>query len=166
MNTTSSNRLLAFSLFFLAHWFFGNLYEEIVLAPNQLTNSYEALKSWQGYFTITNQIYYYVPFTQIAVFVVCFLYLKSSNEKEKRLLKKASIFGLLSIIITALIVTQLNLKLFFGDIEKYKEQIYNLSVIWLIGNALRLYLVGNTLYYTFKTYHLRQSIRPEGNNYR
>lgn len=150
------NRLLVFSLFFLAHWFFGNLYEEIVLAPNQLTNSYEALKSWQGYFTITNQIYYYVPFTQIAVFVICFLYLKSSNETEKYLLKKASIFGLLSIAITAIIVTQLNLKLFFGDIEKYKEQIYNLSVIWLIGNAIRLYLVGSSLYYIFKTYIRRK----------
>ncbi|MBW7676688.1 hypothetical protein [Chryseobacterium chendengshani] len=150
MQAKTFNHLLGFSLFFLAHWFFGNLYEEIVLAPNQLANSYEALKSWQGYFTVTNQIYYYVPLTQIAVFVVCFLYVKSSNTKEKCLLKKASIFGLLSILITALIVTQLNLKLFFGDIEKYKEQIYNLSVIWLIGNAIRLYLVGTCLYLTFK----------------
>lgn len=156
MKVKTFNRLLGFSLFFLAHWFFGNLYEEIVLAPNQLTNSYEALKSWQGYFTITNQIYYYVPFTQIAVFVICFLYLKSNNETEKLLLKKASVFGLLSIAITAIIVTQLNLKLFFGDIEKYKEQIYNLSVIWLVGNAIRLYLVGTCLYLTFKTYILRQ----------
>ncbi len=109
MQGKTYNALLTFSLFFLAHWFFGNLYEEIVLAPNQLTNSYQALKNWQGYFTITNQIYYYVPFTQIAVVIVCFLYVNSSNKTEKLLLKKASIFGLLSILITALIVTQLNL---------------------------------------------------------
>lgn len=155
------NRLLAFSLFFLAHWFFGNLYEQIVLAPNQLTNSYEALKNWQGYFTISNQIYYYVPFTQIAVFVVCYLYLKTNDDKEKALLKKAGIFGLLSIAITVLIVTQLNLKLFFGDLERYKEQVFNLSIIWLIGNAVRLYFIGNALYYTFKTYLMRQSSRLE-----
>jgi hypothetical protein len=164
MKNKMFNRLLAFSLFFLAHWFFGNLYEEIVLAPNQLTNAYEALKSWQGYFTITNQIYYYVPFTQIAVFVICFLYFKSDNKIEKALLKKASIYGLLSIAITVLIVTQLNLKLFFGDVDKYKQEIFSLSVIWLIGNAIRLYLVGNSLYFTFKTYILRQNSNAENNN--
>ncbi len=165
MTNKSLNRLYAFSLFFLAQWFFGNLYEEIVLAPNQLTNAYEALKNWQGYFTITNQIYYYVPFTQAAVFAVFFLYLKSSNEEEKRLLKKASIFGLLSIFMTVLIVTRLNLKLFFGDIEKYKEEIFSLSVLWLIGNAIRLYLVGSSLYFTFKTYLLLQNSMAERNRF-
>ena len=145
-------RFYFFSLFFLAHWFFGNLYEEIVLAPNQLANTYEALKSWQGYFTITNQIYYYVPFTQLAVCVVCYLYFKTSNASEKNLLKKASVFGVLAIIITALIVTQLNLKLFFGDIDKYKPEIFHLSVIWLIGNAVRIYLVGSCFYFTYRAY--------------
>lgn len=165
MQIKTFNRLLVFSLFFLAQWFFGNLYEEIVLAPNQLTNSYEALKNWQSYFTITNQIYYYVPFTQIAVFVVCYLYFRTTNQPEKQLLKKASIFGLLSLIMTMYIVTQLNLKLFFGDIEKYKSEIYSLSVMWLIGNAIRLYLVGSSLYFTFKTYLLRQTHDVEKNNY-
>lgn len=157
MQIKTFNRLLVFSLFFLAHWFFGNLYEEIVLAPNQLTNTYEALKNWQGYFTVTNQIYYYVPFTQIAVFVVCYLYFHTDDKAEKRLLKKASILGLLSIVLTVVIVTQLNLKLFFGDIDKYKSKIYFLSVIWLVGNALRLYLVGSSFYFTFKVYLLRET---------
>jgi hypothetical protein len=166
MKNATFNKLLIFSLFFMAHWFFGNFYEEIVLAPNQLTNSYEALKNWQGYFTITNQIYYYVPFTQLAVFVICYLYFKTKDNTEKILLKKASIFGLLSIAITVIIITQLNLKLFFGDLEKYKSQVYTLSVVWLIGNGIRLYLVGSTLYYTFKTYLLRQTSIAATNNYR
>jgi hypothetical protein len=160
MKNTTFNKLLIFSLFFMAHWFFGNLYEEIVLAPNLLTNSYGALKNWQGYFTITNQIYYYVPFTQIAVFIVCYLYFKTNDKTEKIFLKKASIFGLLSIALTSIIVTQLNIKLFFGDLDKYKKQVFTLSVIWLIGNAIRLYLVGSSLYYIFKTYILR-IIKPE-----
>lgn len=164
MQNKTFDRLLAFSLFFLAHWFFGNLYEEIVLAPNQLTNSYEALKSWQGYFTITNQIYYYVPFTQTAVFVVCYLYFQAKNPTEKSLLKKASIFGLLSITLTAVIVTQLNLKLFFGNIDEYKEEIFSLSVIWLIGNAIRIYFVGSSLYFTFRIYIIRHTLIPENKN--
>jgi len=165
MQRKTFNTLLIFSLFFLAHWFFGNLYEQIVLAPNQLTNSYEALKNWQGYFTVSNQIYYYVPFTQMAVFVVCYLYIRTKDNRQKALLKKASIFGLLSILITVFIVTQLNLKLFFGDLDKYKEQVYNLSVIWLLGNGIRLYLVGSSLYYTFRVYLLRQTFIVESKKY-
>jgi hypothetical protein len=152
MQRNTFNRLLTFSFFFMAYWFFGNLYEQIVLAPNQLTNSFDALLCWQNYFTVTNQIYYYVPFTQLAVVVLCFLYFKENDIRRKTFLKKASIFGLLAIAITIIIVTQLNLKLFFGDIEKYKEELFTLTVIWMIGNTIRLYLVGTSLYYLFKTY--------------
>jgi len=84
MESKTSNRLLVFSLLFLAHWFFGNLYEEIVLAPNQLTNTYESLKYWRQYFTISNPIYYYVPFTPIAVIAVCYLYFVAKNDIEKK----------------------------------------------------------------------------------
>jgi small-conductance mechanosensitive channel len=157
MQQQTYNRLLGFSLFFLAHWFFGNLYEEIVLAPNQLMNTFQALKSWHSYFTYTNQIHYYVPFTQLAVVVLCILYFKSHQEVEKALLKRASLFGVSAIVLTILIITQLNLKLFFGDLEQHKQEIRTLSIIWFIGNALRLYLVGSALYYTLKLYVSRQS---------
>jgi hypothetical protein len=157
MGSKTFNRLLIFSLFFLAHWFFGNLYEEIVVAPNQLTNTYESLKHWRQYFIISNPIYYYVPFTQIAVIAVCYLYFVAKNDIEKKLLKKAGIFGLLAIAISIVIVTQLNLKLFFGDIEKYKSEVFSLSVTWLIANGIRLYFVGSSLYYTFRAYLLRQA---------
>jgi hypothetical protein len=159
MQNKTFNRILGFSLFFLAHWFFGNLYEEIVLAPNQLTSSYKALLAWQGYFTITNQIYYYVPFTQLAVVGVCFLYFKTSNAKEKGRLRKAGIYGIGAIIVTALIVTQLNLKLFFGDLDRHKENLYLLSVVWLFGNAIRIVLIGFSLFNTLEVFIFRRTQR-------
>ncbi|GAB3898835.1 DUF1772 domain-containing protein [Larkinella knui] len=165
MQDKTFDRLVAFALFFMAHWFFGNLYEEIVLAPNQLTDSYEALKGWQNYFKITNQIYYYVPFTQLAVVATTVLYFKSTGEKQKNLLKKAVITGWIAIFLTILIVTQLNLKLFFGDLEKYQHKLFTLSVIWLIGNAIRLYFVGASLFYVLKTYSLRQSLYADKTKY-
>lgn len=154
MKRSFFSKLLLFALFFLAYWFFGNLYEEIVLAPNNITNSYDALVCWQDFFQVTNQIHYYVPFTQIAVFVVWFLYFKSTNKELRRQLKKASLFGLASIAITVYMVTQLNLKLFFGDLEAYKEQLYLLSIIWIIVNFIRICLVGAALYFVFKSYIL------------
>jgi len=159
MNARTFDRILLFSLFFLAYWFFGNLYEEIVLAPNQLTDTLDALVCWQNYFTITNQIHYYVPFTQLAVVGICVLYFKSDHAHEKALLKKAALFGLFSILITVVIVTQLNLKIFFGDLHRYLNDLLTLAWLWLIGNAVRLYLVGSSLYYTFKTYSSRLTRR-------
>ena len=157
MNTKTTDRLLLFSIFFLALWFFGNLYEEILIAPNHVLNSYEKLQHWQHYFTEINQIAYYVPFTQLAVLGICVLYFKSGDSTEKKYLRRAAIFGLAGIALTAVIVTQLNLKLYIGgQLDTYKNQLQQLSVLWLAGNALRLYLVGNALYSVLQTYLLRR----------
>jgi len=156
MQYKTLNKLLIFSLFFMALWFFGDLYEEFVLTPNQLTDSYEKLRHWQRFFTVTNPMFFYVPFTQFAVIIICILYFKVSDIKQKQLLKKAGVFGVLAMITTVVIVTQINLKTFFGDLDKYKDQLFFLSVVWLIGNAIRLYFVGSSLYYIFKTYILLQ----------
>jgi hypothetical protein len=136
--------------FFYAQWFFGNLYEQIVIAPNHLTDSYEAIQKWKGFFKISNPIFFYVPFTQLAVVICCLLYSKSPHPDEKKLLGKACVFAILAVMLTIVIVTQLNLKLFFGEIEKYKDQYFRLSVFWLIGNGIRLFLVGSALYFVTK----------------
>lgn len=152
MNKSIFSKLLLFSLFFLGHWFYGNLYEQVVLAPNNLVNSYETLVCWQNFFQVTNQIHYYVPFTQLAVVVVCFLYFKSTDTQIKKLLKLGMLFGLASIAITVYIVSQLNLKLFFGDLETVREEVYQLSIIWLLANLIRICMVGTSLYFVFRAY--------------
>jgi CRP-like cAMP-binding protein len=39
-----------------------------------------------------------------------------------------------------------------GDLDKIKDEVYHLSVIWIILNGIRIYLVGATWVYTFKSY--------------
>jgi hypothetical protein len=158
MKPKAFNLLLVFALFFIAYWFFGNLYEQIVMIPNQLVDSYETMKAYQAYFKVSNPIFYFVPLTQLAVIVTWILHFRAIDENQKRLLKKASIFGLLSLLLTAIIVTQINLKLFSADLELIKDQLYTLSLWWLIGNAVRIYLVGSTLYYLLKVYVLRRAM--------
>ncbi len=138
----------------LAQWFFGNLYEEVVLAPNGLVNSYAQLKCWHGYFVVTNPIYYYVPFTQFAVGIVWYLYFTQKSREIKKRLFRASLLGLLALALTAVIITQLNLKVFFGDLDPIRDQLYGLSLTWMIANGVRLVLVGATLGYAFKSYLL------------
>jgi hypothetical protein len=138
----------------LAQWFFGNLYEQIVLVPNSLVSSYAQHRCWQAYFVVTNPIYYYVPFTQLAVCLVWYLCFTQKHPEIKKLLYRASLYGLLALALTAVIVTQLNLKVFFGNLDLIKDQLYQLSLIWMIANGVRLVLVGATLGYTFKSYLL------------
>jgi hypothetical protein len=145
--------LLQFSVFFLALWFFGNLYEEILLAPNHVRNSYQKLSYWHQYFTDINQIYYYVPFTQISVFVLFFLLLKTKEQQIKSHLKSSSITGGCGLVVTAVIVLNLNFKLYIGNnLDLYKGDLQMLSILWLIGNAIRLALVGAALLHAIKAY--------------
>jgi hypothetical protein len=137
--------------------FFGNLYEEIVLIPNQLVNPVEALTCWQSYFSITDQVYYFVPCMLIAVIGTCALFSRSRERVERSFLKRATVFSMIATGLTIIIVNEINEKLFYGDIVKIKEQLKLLSILWLVGNAIRLYLVGTAMYYLFKTIVYRKS---------
>lgn len=157
MQNKTFDRLLFFALIFLAYWFFGNLYEEIVLVPNHLINSFEVLTAYHQYFVLSEPTYYFVPLTQTAVLVVFLLYWKSGDGEQKGLLRKAAVFGLLSLVITAIIVTQINAKLFAANVTHYQDILFDLSVMWLVGNLVRMFLVGGCLYFVWKTYILRQT---------
>jgi hypothetical protein len=148
------NNLLLFSLFGIAMWFFGNLYEGIVITPNLLKDSIQKLHDWQDFFVISNPIFFYIPLAPLATFIIIFLYLRTSVAKLilKKHLKVATIFVLLAFALGIFIVTQINLNLFFGDLKKYTEIVYKISLLWNILNAVRITFLSITLYHTFKAY--------------
>lgn len=157
MEEKTFDKLLVISFFFMAYWFFGNLYEEIVLIPNQLVNPVEALTCWQSYFSITDQVYYFVPCMLIAVIGTCILFFRSKERVQRSFLKRAMIFSMIGTGLTIILVNEVNERLFYGDIEKFKGDLRLLVVLWLTGNAIRLYLVGTSMYYLFKTIVYRKS---------
>jgi hypothetical protein len=158
MTAKNFNRILLFSLFGMTMWFFGNLYEAIVIVPNMLTNSILKAKLWQDFFVITNPVFYYIPISPSAVLTTVFLYFKTSqrNSTLKRRLKFATIFGLIASALGIIIITRINLKLFFGDVEKISETAHYLSVWWNILNAVRVLLLLVTIINLFKAYVLTQ----------
>jgi hypothetical protein len=157
MKEKTFNRLLSLSLFLTAYWFFGNLYEEIVLIPNQLVNTLDALNCWQSYFTLTDQLYYFVPCVLASVILTTILFFKSKERVQRKLLKKATIFAMLPAGLSVIIVNELNEKLFYGNLEDYKEQVQFLSALWMLGNAIRMCMVGIAMYYLFHTIIYRKS---------
>jgi hypothetical protein len=154
MTNKVSENLLLFALFGIALWFFGNLYEAIVIAPNMLDDSIRKIQDWKDFFVTTNPIFFYIPIAPIAAFIIAFLYFKKSmdNAVLKRHLKIATIFGLLAFGLGIYIITQINIKFFFGDIQKYSADAHKMSVLWNILNIIRVILLAPTLSHTFKAY--------------
>jgi hypothetical protein len=152
-------RLLLFSLFGLALWFFGNLYEGIVIAPNLLADPIKKLAYWQGFFTLTNPLYFYIPIAPLASLATFVSYFCTPQEKAavKRHLRSASLFVFLGLILGVFIVIRINLRLFFGDISQLSgNTIYRLSLLWNILNILRLMLLSGGIYHVFNACLLTQ----------
>ncbi|MCW3125825.1 MAG: hypothetical protein JWO03_1483 [Bacteroidetes bacterium] len=156
------NNMLLFSLFGIAMSFFGNLYEGIVIGPNMLQDSIHRMQYWQKFFVATNPAFFYVPVTQLAAIISVVLYFKTDKQKValKKKLKLAAIFQIASIALSVYIITQINLKLFFGDLEKYRDAVSYMALLWNVLNAVRILLVGIALTFTFRAYVIAQNERP------
>src|SRR4051794_13246582 len=124
MSGKSVCNLLRFALFGIAMWFFGNLYEAVVIGPNMLgADALQKLHNFQKFFITTNPVFFYIPLSPLATAATVFIYFKTPKTKTvlKRHLKMASIFLTISVALSVYMITQLNLKLFFGDLTKYTD---------------------------------------------
>lgn len=79
--------LLLFSLFGIALYFFGILYEGLVYGPKLLDTTMERMLFWKNFTSIISPIVYYVPWVYLATIVLMVLYFKTPVERTE--LKKA-----------------------------------------------------------------------------
>ncbi|MBO0931946.1 hypothetical protein [Fibrella aquatilis] len=150
MNSTITTlRWLHFALFGLALWFFGNLYEEVILLPNWLAASLSVLQAYNRYYSVVIQYHYYVPVTQVAVVVLVALCFTSNpaRQTDPSNLRRAALWGTLGLVLTALIVINLNLRLFVGELTLSETEAHRLGLIWMVGNGIRLFCVGMSFRY-------------------
>jgi hypothetical protein len=152
MTIRFQQKLLMASIFGLAWWFFGNMYEQIVISPNWVVDSPEQMMRLHEFFVVTTPTIYFVPITQLATVLVWGIYFLNKSEIVKPDLKRASFFALLATLLNAFIVTTIVLKLFAGDFEKYGSYLTTLTWRWNVLNVLRMALVGITIHYAFNAY--------------
>jgi hypothetical protein len=148
------NNLLLFSLFGVALGFFGILYEGIVNVPKMLDSSMPRMLFWKNFYEVISPVPYYIPLVPVATITLIVLYFKSPKQKVelKNRLKLAGIFQITSLILTFYIVKQMNLKLFFDDIEKYAGIIPTKTLIVNIISVIRMTLTAVALVSVFKAY--------------
>ena len=154
MKSKLFNNLILFSLFGIALGFFGTLYEGVVYGPKLLDTSMERMLFWKNFTSVISPVIYYVPLVYLGTITLVVLYFRTPNEKEglKKQLKLASIFQIASLALTIYILTQINFKLRFGNLEKYAATIPGQVILFNILSVLRMAFGVIALTCIFKAY--------------
>jgi hypothetical protein len=154
MKSKLFNNLLLFALFGIALGFFGILYEGVVYGPKLLDVSMERMLFWKTFTSVISPIIYYVPWVYLATIALIVLYFKTPKEKAelKNKLQWASILQIVSLALTIYILTQINFKLRFGNLEKYADTIQGKVILFNILSVIRVAFAASGLTFIFKAY--------------
>ncbi|HXC03836.1 MAG TPA: hypothetical protein VNZ86_03740 [Bacteroidia bacterium] len=152
------NNLLLFSLFGIALGFFGIVYEGIVYGPKMFDSSMERMLFWKSFTSIISPLIYYAPWVYLATITVVILYVKAPLEKDKlrKKLKQAGFFQIASLAVTLYILTQINFKRSYGDLERYADAIPGKVIVFNVLSIIRIGLCAMGLAGVFNAYILTQ----------
>jgi hypothetical protein len=158
MKNNAFNNLLLFSLFGIALGFFGMLYEGIVFVPKMLESSMQRMLFWRDFYSVINPIVFYIPILPLATIALLISYFRTPKIKTqlKKQLGLASLFQIVALALTFYIVTQINLKFYFGGVEKYADVIPVKTLLLNILSVIRLVLAALALTFVFKAYIISQ----------
>ncbi|GLE58574.1 hypothetical protein NJBCHELONAE_38840 [Mycobacteroides chelonae] len=131
--------LMYFTVFGIAMWFFGNLYEAVVIGPNIAGDTKEQLRAFQQFTVVTNPVYYYIPLTQIAAVTLIVWFVRTPwRAPEKRSLFIASLAEIAAVTLSIYIIVKLNMTLFFGSLGETPDELHRLALQWNLLNLVRV----------------------------
>lgn len=152
MNLTQQKNLTLFSIFGIAYWFFGNLYEAIVFGPNWAVKDPTHLKHLNDFFVNSSPTAYFIPMTLLAAISIWILTFFNKVDTVKKEYRMASILALVITVMTSFIVAFILSKMFGpGYFENPTEGSFY-GQLWNILNAFRLVLEIAAIYYLFNAY--------------
>jgi len=167
MKHRSFNSLLLFALFGTALGFFGILYEGVVYGPKLLDISTERMIFWKDFTSVISPIAYYVPWVYLATISLVFVAVKTQKENAelKKRLKWASIFQIASLALTIYILTQINFKRSYGELEKYADAIPGKVILFNILSVFRITFGAIGLTCVFKAYVQTQKVANQSTTF-
>lgn len=136
----------------LLYWFFGNLYETIVISPNWIVDSPAQMQRLNHFFVRTSPTLYFVPLTQIATLLVWLVWLINREDYLKRDYKMAAIFAAFSTLLNFFIVSTIVIKLFGDDFMTRADQLNTLCWRWNVLNTFRMIVVFTTTHFMFQAF--------------
>lgn len=151
------NVLLIIALFGLALTFFGNFYECAVFVPNLMgLGGTKGILAWRAFFVYSNPIYFYIPLGVIGFLstFISYAQVRGYSTKFNKCLRNGTVYAVLVILITVVIVTQFNLKLFFPVIPLNVSNLSMTLLLYYVTVFIRLIFDGFTLNSVFRAYTL------------
>ncbi|MGH3722880.1 MAG: anthrone oxygenase family protein [Mycobacterium sp.] len=147
--------LMYFTVFGIAMWFFGNLYEAIVIGPNIAGDSKEQLKAFQQFTEVTNPVYYYVPLTLVAAITLIVWFVRTPfRAPEKVSLLLACVAEIAAVILSVYVIVKLNMTLFFGSLGETPRELHDLALQWNVLNLVRVVLTAVALLFALRALRL------------
>lgn len=143
-----------------AHWFFGNLYEKVVLTPNILFGSIpEGIRLWNQLSWLTNPIYYFQPLNTVLLVFVWLVSRYSAKMGTAHQLadRRVAVGVTVAWVLTVLIVTQVNLKLYFLPLDADRLTIEETYYLGFVLGFLRLIAEGYALIYSIRAVRMVHS---------
>lgn len=158
LSSRSLRPLLIAALIGLGWWFFGNLYEAIVISPNWVIDSPAQLTRLHGFFQVTSPTNYFVPATPLALVALWIaLYLGRTTlprpEARLALWLSLALAGLTVAIVTVLINT-----LFGAHFLDRAAQLSGYAWWWNVANLARLALTGGCAVLVWRMLHSVRAI--------
>lgn len=148
-----SKGLTLLALLTLLHWFFGNLYEAVVISPNWIVQSTVQLGHLHGFFVRTTPTVYFVPASLVAPVLVWLAHLLNRHPPATRDFRCASALAAVLAALNAFIVVNIVMVLFASDYHTRSEaELYSLCVRWNGLNAVRMGLTAATAFFAFAAF--------------
>ncbi|WP_078312924.1 MULTISPECIES: DUF1772 domain-containing protein [unclassified Mycobacterium] len=147
--------LMYFTVFGIAMWFFGNLYEAIVIGPNIAGDTKEQLKAFQQFTEVTNPVYYYIPLTQIAAITLIVWFVRTPRRAPEKLsLFLACLVEIAAVVLSVYVIVKLNMTLFFGALGESPSELHQLALQWNMLNLVRVVLTAIALLFAMRALRL------------
>ena len=124
----------------LAYWFFGNLYEAVVISPNWVVDSSQQLRRLNEFFTVTTPTLYFVPVTMVATVLVWVAHALNRRADLRAAYRRASMLAVALTGLNLVIVTTV-LPHLFGDAGGDPQR---WAWTWNVLNGFRMALTAAT----------------------
>lgn len=150
MTVTLQRRLTLIAVLGMAFWFFGNLYEAVVFAPNWVVDSPAQFTRLREFFVNTGPTLYFVPVAQLAILLVWVLWWRNRDEELKRDYRRAGVASLVSVVLSVYVIAVLVQRM-FGD-EVPGPELTGVAWQWNAGNVIRMVLTAITGWSLFSAF--------------
>ena len=150
-----SKALALLALVCLLHWLFGNVYEQVVIAPNWVVDSGKQMDRLHAFFVRSTPTLYFVPLSLLASPLVWAAHACNRRSDADTAFRRASGYALVAAALNALIVATIAIPLFSPDYRLHSDaELHALCSRWNVLNALRMALTAATVFWTFHAFRI------------